>query len=125
VTRGKKLAVLVDEKKAIAIAVNVSGRRRWSKPSEWLTEAKRPHSPRSQTMETPGRRPIRMEQCETAHRIKTRVRGHGRYQLSRRREVDLVENDSDCGACDSDVHTATLRSTGSPVLAGIEVNVLS
>jgi exodeoxyribonuclease V alpha subunit len=37
VTRGKKLVVLVGQKKAIAIAVrNVSGRRRWSKLAEWL-----------------------------------------------------------------------------------------
>jgi exodeoxyribonuclease V alpha subunit len=37
VTRGKTLVVLVGQKKAIAIAVrNVSGRRRWSKLSEWL-----------------------------------------------------------------------------------------
>jgi exodeoxyribonuclease V alpha subunit len=37
VTRGKKLVVMVGQKKAIAIAVrNVSGRRRWSKLSEWL-----------------------------------------------------------------------------------------
>jgi exodeoxyribonuclease V alpha subunit len=37
VTRGKKLVVLVGQKKALAIAVrNVSGRRRWSKLSEWL-----------------------------------------------------------------------------------------
>ena len=37
VTRGKKLVLLVGQKKAIAIAVrNVSGRRRWSKLSEWL-----------------------------------------------------------------------------------------
>jgi exodeoxyribonuclease V alpha subunit len=37
VTRGKKLVVLVGQKKAIAIAVrNVSGRRRWSKLQEWL-----------------------------------------------------------------------------------------
>jgi hypothetical protein len=36
-TRIKKLVVLVGQKKAIAIAVrNVSGRRRWSKLSEWL-----------------------------------------------------------------------------------------
>ena len=40
VTRGKRLVVLVGQKKAVAIAVrNVSGRRRWSKLSEWL----RPH----------------------------------------------------------------------------------
>jgi exodeoxyribonuclease V alpha subunit len=36
-TRGKRLVVLVGQKKAIAIAVhNVSGRRRWSKLKEWL-----------------------------------------------------------------------------------------
>jgi exodeoxyribonuclease V alpha subunit len=37
VTRGKKLVVLVGQKKAVAIAVrNASGRRRWSKLREWL-----------------------------------------------------------------------------------------
>ena len=37
VTRGKKLVVLVGQRKAVAIAVrNVSGRRRWSKLKEWL-----------------------------------------------------------------------------------------
>ena len=37
VTRGKKLIVLIEQKKAVAIAVrNVSGRRRWSKLQEWL-----------------------------------------------------------------------------------------
>ena len=37
VTRGKKLVVLVGQKKAVAIAGrNVSGRRRWSKLNEWL-----------------------------------------------------------------------------------------
>jgi exodeoxyribonuclease V alpha subunit len=37
VTRGKKLVVLVGQKRAVAIAVkNVSGRRRWSKLDEWL-----------------------------------------------------------------------------------------
>ena len=42
VTRGKRLVVLVGQKKAIAIAVrNVSGRQRWSKLAEWL----RPHAP--------------------------------------------------------------------------------
>jgi MFS family permease len=40
VTRGRKLVVLVGQKKAIAIAVrNVSGRRRWSKLAEWLRHA--------------------------------------------------------------------------------------
>jgi len=37
VTRGKRLVVLVGQKKAVAIAVkNISGRRRWSKLNEWL-----------------------------------------------------------------------------------------
>jgi exodeoxyribonuclease V alpha subunit len=37
VARGKRLVVLVGQRKAIAIAVrNVSGRRRWSKLAEWL-----------------------------------------------------------------------------------------
>ena len=41
VTRGKKLVVLVGQKKAVAIAVrNVSGRRRWSKLNEWLGSKK-------------------------------------------------------------------------------------
>ena len=39
VTRGKKLVVLVGQKKAVAIAVrNISGRRRWSKLKEWLND---------------------------------------------------------------------------------------
>jgi exodeoxyribonuclease V alpha subunit len=38
VTRGKRLVVLLGQKKAIMIAVsNVSGRRRWSKLREWLS----------------------------------------------------------------------------------------
>jgi exodeoxyribonuclease V alpha subunit len=38
VTRGKRLVVLVGQKKAVAIAVrNVSGRRRWLKLAEWLS----------------------------------------------------------------------------------------
>lgn len=41
VTRGKKLVVLVGQKKAVVIAVrNVSGRRRWSKLAEWLRPAR-------------------------------------------------------------------------------------
>jgi exodeoxyribonuclease V alpha subunit len=37
ITRGKRLVVLVGQKKAVAIAVkNVSGRRRWSQLHEWL-----------------------------------------------------------------------------------------
>ena len=40
VTRGKRLVVLVGQKKAVAIAVrNISGRKRWSKLSEWLSAA--------------------------------------------------------------------------------------
>jgi exodeoxyribonuclease V alpha subunit len=42
VTRGKRLVVLVGQKKAVAIAIrNVSGRRRWSKLKEWLEAAAR------------------------------------------------------------------------------------
>jgi exodeoxyribonuclease V alpha subunit len=42
VTRGKKLVVVVGQKKAVAIAVrNTSGRRRWSKLAEWLRAASR------------------------------------------------------------------------------------
>ena len=38
VTRGKRLVVLVGQRKAISIAVrNVSGRQRWSKLREWLS----------------------------------------------------------------------------------------
>ena len=40
VTRGKRLVVLVGQKKAVAIAVrNASGCRRWSKLNEWLAGA--------------------------------------------------------------------------------------
>ena len=36
ITRGKRLVILVGQKKAVAIAVrSVSGRRRWSKLREW------------------------------------------------------------------------------------------
>jgi len=46
VTRGKRLVVLVGQKKAIAIAVkNISGRRRWSKLMEWLGAPNRPATP--------------------------------------------------------------------------------
>jgi exodeoxyribonuclease V alpha subunit len=38
VTRGKRLVVLVGQRKAVVIAVrNVSGWRRWSKLQEWLS----------------------------------------------------------------------------------------
>ena len=47
VTRGKKLVVLVGQKKAVAIAVkNVSGRQRWSKLDEWLREDRQAVVPR-------------------------------------------------------------------------------
>jgi exodeoxyribonuclease V alpha subunit len=40
ITRGKRLVVLVGQKKAVAIAVrNISGRRRWSKLQEWSQSA--------------------------------------------------------------------------------------
>ena len=51
VTRGKRLVVLVGQKKALAIAVrNVSGRRRWSKLQEWL----RPGPPLSRPIGVAG-----------------------------------------------------------------------
>ena len=51
VTRGKRLVVLVGQKKAVAIAVrNVSGRRRWSKLGEWL----RPSPPVSRQLGMAG-----------------------------------------------------------------------
>ena len=49
ITRGKRLVVLVGQKKAVAIAVrNVSGRRRWSKLDEWL----RPMAPGASSVTT-------------------------------------------------------------------------
>jgi exodeoxyribonuclease V alpha subunit len=37
VTRGKRLVILVGDKRAVAIAVKgTTGRRRWSKLQEWL-----------------------------------------------------------------------------------------
>src|SRR5512136_551737 len=42
VTRGKRLVVLVGQKKAVAIAVrNAAARRRWSKFAEWLSPGSR------------------------------------------------------------------------------------
>ena len=46
VTRGKRLVVLVAQKKAVAIAVrNASGRHRWSKLNEWLRPSLRAARP--------------------------------------------------------------------------------
>jgi exodeoxyribonuclease V alpha subunit len=42
VTRGRRLVMLLGQKKAVAMAVkNTSGRRRWSKLREWLAPAAR------------------------------------------------------------------------------------
>jgi exodeoxyribonuclease V alpha subunit len=50
VTRGKRLVVLVGQKKAVAIAVrNVSGRQRWSKLNEWLLVPARADEERATT----------------------------------------------------------------------------
>jgi exodeoxyribonuclease V alpha subunit len=50
VTRGKRLVVLVGQKKAVAIAVrNISGRRRRSKLNEWLAATAMPHRRKSET----------------------------------------------------------------------------
>jgi exodeoxyribonuclease V alpha subunit len=47
VTPGKRLVVLVGQKKAVAIAMrNVSGRRRWSKLGEWLAPVATKHRPK-------------------------------------------------------------------------------
>ena len=64
ITRGKRLVVLVGQKKAIAIAVrNVSGRRRWSKLDEWLRPVR------------PERRPMQRKQDEAQlQRSKTVIR---------------------------------------------------
>src|SRR6185312_14747932 len=54
VTRGKRLVVLVGQKKAVAIAVkNVSGRRRWSKLNEWLGAKPAKTAGRGSTRTTP------------------------------------------------------------------------
>jgi exodeoxyribonuclease V alpha subunit len=46
VTRGKRLVVLIGQRKALAIAVrNRGGRRRWSKLREWLAGPKAGHGP--------------------------------------------------------------------------------
>ena len=40
VTRGRRLVILLGQRKAVMMAVkNVSGRRRWSKLREWLSPA--------------------------------------------------------------------------------------
>jgi exodeoxyribonuclease V alpha subunit len=55
VTRGKRLVVLVGQKKAVAIAVrNVSGRRRWSKLGEWLTSKRLPGRTPAEIVEIRG-----------------------------------------------------------------------
>ena len=65
VTRGKRLVVLVGQKKAVAIAVrNVSGRRRWSKLQEWL----RPGPPLSQPIGASTAPDIRQRPLDRAAR---------------------------------------------------------
>src|SRR3954462_500034 len=50
-TRGKRLVVLVGQRRALAIAVkNASGRRRWSKLREWLARG----APAPTTASAPG-----------------------------------------------------------------------
>ena len=47
VNRGKRLVVLVGQRKAVAIAVKNGGaRRRWSKLKEWLSAGAVGHAPR-------------------------------------------------------------------------------
>ena len=46
VTRGRKLVVLVGQRKVVAIAVrNVAGRRRWTKLGEWLAAVQGQEAP--------------------------------------------------------------------------------
>ena len=48
VTRGKRLVVLIGQRKALAIAVKgARARRRWSKLREWLTDSETPNANRS------------------------------------------------------------------------------
>ncbi len=48
VTRGKRLVVLVGQRKALAMAIkNGNARRRWSKLREWLQDSRRGSSGRS------------------------------------------------------------------------------
>ncbi len=48
VTRGKRLVVLMGQRKALAIAVKgARARRRWSKLREWLTGSETPNANRS------------------------------------------------------------------------------
>ena len=68
VTRGKRLVVLVGQKKAVAIAVrNASGCRRWSKLDEWLAggggrsaSRSRPRCPGSSGAAVDGRHALRV-----------------------------------------------------------------
>ena len=60
VTRGKRLVVLVGQKKALAIAVrNASAGRRWSKLDEWLAGANDgPQVGIAHDARSPGERPL-------------------------------------------------------------------
>jgi exodeoxyribonuclease V alpha subunit len=60
VTRGKRLVVVVGQRKALAIAVRgVTGRRRWSKLQEWLLAGGDPTGPAGHARF--GRRGVRLE----------------------------------------------------------------
>jgi exodeoxyribonuclease V alpha subunit len=62
VTRGKRLVVLVGQKKAVAIAVrNVSGRRRWLKLGEWLSPVQVPHGRQSERLRSALILPMRLQ----------------------------------------------------------------
>ena len=73
VTRGKRLIVLVGQKKAVAIAVrNASGRRRWSKSAEWLARKTCRNSRVKQAMAQSKAHHIWIEQCEAAQTVRAR-----------------------------------------------------
>ena len=53
VTRGKRLVVLIGQRKAIAITIkNRNGRRRWSKLKEWLEVDPRPENTSTRRLES-------------------------------------------------------------------------
>jgi hypothetical protein len=75
VNRGKQLVVPVGQKKAVAIAVrNVSGRRRWSKLSEWLSSKSSVilNHEKGGTMNSRDAHKIWTERCEAAEAIRGR-----------------------------------------------------
>ena len=62
VTRGKRLVVLVGQRKAVAIAVKAAtGRRRWSKLREWMDPERSAAMGQAGSCERPVAEPPRLE----------------------------------------------------------------